>query len=198
MFCIEGLLLCRVLPHTSCLCLFPICFLCWPLRVSSSAPSLSVSWSLLKVSVFLSSSDLNLISLLQPTTFCPFGFPLSVCHRASVGVVHLGSFSYTVTPDWASRGQQKNIYSEPWTVVFSKAELLGRSSKGRKSSTCMISDRSTYQPLVKPWFKVRGAFTKNTSWHQLLVFCPDTVNPPFSSSSTLPVLYQQVCACTSV
>ena len=125
-----------------------------------------------------------------------FGFLFVSLPRLKVR--HLGSFSYTVTPDWASQGQQKNIYKEPWTVVFTKAELLGRSSRGRKSSTCMISDRSTHRPLIKPWFKAREAFTKNTSWHQLLVFRPDTVNSPLSSSSTLPVLYQQVCACTSV
>lgn len=173
-FYVEGLLVCRVLPRTSCLCLLPFCFL----------------FSL--VFLWISSACYGRLH------FALLDFGLLFVTLPRFKVRHLGSFSYTVTPDWASQGQQKNIYREPWTVVFSKAELLGRSSRGRKSSTCMISDRSTHRPLIKPWFKAREAFTKNTSWHQLLVFRPDTVNPPLSSSSTLPVLYQQVCACTSV
>lgn len=173
-FYVEGLLVRRVLPRSSCLCLLPFCFL----------------FSL--VFLWISSACYGRLH------FALLDFGLLFVTLPRFKVRHLGSFSYTVTPDWASQGQQKNIYREPWTVVFSKAELLGRSSRGRKSSTCMISDRSTHRPLIKPWFKAREAFTKNTSWHQLLVFRPDTVNPPLSSSSTLPVLYQQVCACTSV
>lgn len=195
---VEGLLVCRVLPRTSCLCLLPFCFLFTFL--GQCFCTFVVCFHVLS-SKFLCSSRVFLwisSACYGRLHFALLDFGLLFVTLPRFKVRHLGSFSYTVTPDWASQGQQKNIYREPWTVVFSKAELLGRSSRGRKSSTCMISDRSTHRPLIKPWFKAREAFTKNTSWHQLLVFRPDTVNPPLSSSSTLPVLYQQVCACTSV